>query len=193
MRPRLAAAPRAARSSAAFSAAATARPRVRRSAARRAPAWCSRLAARKCVSARAPSRRHAAGADDGPRARAARKQGYRLGSVTVRGAGARCTKPIASPAAPRCCRSQRVGAAIEVLLCSGFPTQLLLIGVLSSSGMRMQTESGGCLRSSSSPSRCSTPCWSSDWSSCSSVRMASARVTCSLGIAAICCGKRCWA
>ena len=37
---------------------------------------------------------------------------------------------------------QRIGAAIEVALCSGFPTQLLLIGLLSSVGVRMQTESG---------------------------------------------------
>ena len=37
---------------------------------------------------------------------------------------------------------QRIGAAIEVLLCSGFPTQLLLIGLLSSAGLRMQTEAG---------------------------------------------------
>ena len=37
---------------------------------------------------------------------------------------------------------QRVGAAIEVLLCSGFPTQILLIGFLSSVGLRMQTDAG---------------------------------------------------
>jgi membrane protease YdiL (CAAX protease family) len=38
--------------------------------------------------------------------------------------------------------AQRVGAAIEVILCSGFPTQLLLIGFLSSAGLRMQTDAG---------------------------------------------------
>jgi CAAX protease family protein len=38
--------------------------------------------------------------------------------------------------------AQRVGAALEVLICSGFPTQVLLIGVLTSVGMRMQTDAG---------------------------------------------------
>ena len=37
---------------------------------------------------------------------------------------------------------QRAGAAIEILLCSGFPTQILLIGLLSSMGLRMQTDGG---------------------------------------------------
>ena len=37
---------------------------------------------------------------------------------------------------------QRAGAAIEILLCSGFPTQILLIGLLSSMGLRMQTDAG---------------------------------------------------
>ena len=47
-----------------------------------------------------------------------------------------------TPAAPQVLPVQRAGAVIEVLLCSGFPTQLLLIGLLSSIGLRMQTESG---------------------------------------------------
>ena len=47
-----------------------------------------------------------------------------------------------SPAAPRVLPVQRVGAALEVILCSGFPTQILLIGFLSSFGIRMQTEAG---------------------------------------------------
>jgi membrane protease YdiL (CAAX protease family) len=37
---------------------------------------------------------------------------------------------------------QRLGAAIEVLLCSGFPTQILLIGVLTSYGLPTQTAAG---------------------------------------------------
>lgn len=37
---------------------------------------------------------------------------------------------------------QRLGAAIEVLLCSGFPTQILLIGALTGFGMRMHAEPG---------------------------------------------------
>jgi membrane protease YdiL (CAAX protease family) len=36
----------------------------------------------------------------------------------------------------------RVAAFIEVLLCSGFPTQILLIGVMMNAGMRMQTADG---------------------------------------------------
>ena len=35
---------------------------------------------------------------------------------------------------------QRVGAALEVLLCSGFPTQILLIGILTGLGMPMRAE-----------------------------------------------------
>jgi membrane protease YdiL (CAAX protease family) len=38
--------------------------------------------------------------------------------------------------------AQRLGAAIEVLLCSGFPTQLLLIGLLTAAGMPMQSAPG---------------------------------------------------
>jgi CAAX protease family protein len=38
--------------------------------------------------------------------------------------------------------AQRLGAALEVIICSGFPTQVLLIGLLTSIGMRMQTDAG---------------------------------------------------
>ena len=37
---------------------------------------------------------------------------------------------------------ERVGAGIEVLLCSGFPTQLLLIAVMNGLGMRIFTDGG---------------------------------------------------
>jgi membrane protease YdiL (CAAX protease family) len=46
------------------------------------------------------------------------------------------------PAAPTVLPVQRLGAAVEVLLCSGFPTQVLLIGVLTAFGLRMHTEPG---------------------------------------------------
>jgi membrane protease YdiL (CAAX protease family) len=46
------------------------------------------------------------------------------------------------PAAPQVLPVQRIGAAIEVILCSGFPTQILLIGLLSAFGLRMQTDTG---------------------------------------------------
>jgi membrane protease YdiL (CAAX protease family) len=36
----------------------------------------------------------------------------------------------------------RVGAAVEILLCSGFPTQLLLLGLLTAAGMPMKTGDG---------------------------------------------------
>jgi len=37
---------------------------------------------------------------------------------------------------------ERLGALFEVVLCSGFPTQLFLIAVLTGSGMRIQTPEG---------------------------------------------------
>jgi membrane protease YdiL (CAAX protease family) len=37
---------------------------------------------------------------------------------------------------------QRLGAVLEVVLCSGFPTQVLLIGLLTAFGLRMHTEPG---------------------------------------------------
>ena len=46
------------------------------------------------------------------------------------------------PAAAHVLPVQRAAAAFEVLLCSGFPTQILLIGFLSSLGLHMQTEAG---------------------------------------------------
>lgn len=49
---------------------------------------------------------------------------------------------VAQPAAPSVLPVQRVGAAIEVFLCSGFPTQILLMRVLAGFGMHMQTETG---------------------------------------------------
>ena len=36
----------------------------------------------------------------------------------------------------------RVAAVIEILLCSGFPTQVLLIGLMAGAGMQMQTADG---------------------------------------------------
>ena len=48
----------------------------------------------------------------------------------------------APPAAPQLLPVQRIGAAIEVVLCSGFPTQILLIAILSSVGLHMQTDAG---------------------------------------------------
>jgi membrane protease YdiL (CAAX protease family) len=44
------------------------------------------------------------------------------------------------PAAPPVLPVQRAAAALEVLLCSGFPTQILLIGVLTGFGMQMRVE-----------------------------------------------------
>ena len=38
---------------------------------------------------------------------------------------------------------ERAAAALEVLLCSGFPTQLFIIGILAVFGVRLQTPNGG--------------------------------------------------
>jgi len=52
--------------------------------------------------------------------------------------------PAPAPApAPATLPVERVGALLEVILCSGLPTQLLIIGVLTMFGMRVQTGSGG--------------------------------------------------
>jgi membrane protease YdiL (CAAX protease family) len=52
--------------------------------------------------------------------------------------------PPEAAAAPRpIFPAERVAAVIEIILCSGFPTQLLLIGVLHGLGMPMQQEGGG--------------------------------------------------
>ena len=37
---------------------------------------------------------------------------------------------------------ERVAAAAEVLLCSGFPTQILLIGLMTAAGMKLRTDAG---------------------------------------------------
>ena len=46
--------------------------------------------------------------------------------------------PVRRPVPP----VERVGAVVEVVLCSGFPTQLLLVLVMATLGMRMQTADG---------------------------------------------------
>ena len=38
---------------------------------------------------------------------------------------------------------QRIGAVLEIIICSGFPTQLLLIALLGAAGMPLQTPDGG--------------------------------------------------
>lgn len=50
--------------------------------------------------------------------------------------------PADGPAGPTVLPVQRVGAFIEIILCSGFPTQIILLGVLTSLGLEMQTEAG---------------------------------------------------
>ena len=39
--------------------------------------------------------------------------------------------------------TERIGAILEVIICSGFPTQLLLIAVLRGFGMPIQSADGG--------------------------------------------------
>jgi membrane protease YdiL (CAAX protease family) len=48
--------------------------------------------------------------------------------------------PVADP--PRIAVSERIGALIEVILCSGFPTQLFLIVIMTAAGMRLPTPAG---------------------------------------------------
>jgi membrane protease YdiL (CAAX protease family) len=50
--------------------------------------------------------------------------------------------PAEGPAGPTVLPVQRVGALIEVLLCSGYPTQIILLGLLTGLGFEMQTETG---------------------------------------------------
>jgi membrane protease YdiL (CAAX protease family) len=54
--------------------------------------------------------------------------------------------PAPEPQLPQTARPilplERLGAALEILLCTGFPTQLLLISIMTMSGMRMQTADG---------------------------------------------------
>lgn len=46
------------------------------------------------------------------------------------------------PPSRRVIPAERFAAALEVILCSGFPTQILLIGILSAAGMRMHDAAG---------------------------------------------------
>jgi membrane protease YdiL (CAAX protease family) len=48
----------------------------------------------------------------------------------------------ATPQPPRILIGQRIGALIEVLICSGFPTQLLLVTIMTAFGMRLTTADG---------------------------------------------------
>ena len=48
--------------------------------------------------------------------------------------------PVEAP--PRILPAERLGALAEVILCSGFPTQLVILAVMSGFGMRLQTASG---------------------------------------------------
>jgi membrane protease YdiL (CAAX protease family) len=50
--------------------------------------------------------------------------------------------PEAIPLRPAVLPIERVGALVEVVLCSGFPTQVLLIMIMAAFGMRMQTGDG---------------------------------------------------
>ena len=54
-------------------------------------------------------------------------------------------EPVSEPEIPAVRAIQpldRIAAFVEVLLCSGFPTQILLIGLMMNAGMRMQTADG---------------------------------------------------
>ena len=48
--------------------------------------------------------------------------------------------PVEAP--PRIQPAERLGALAEVVLCSGFPTQIVILAVMSGFGMRLQTASG---------------------------------------------------
>jgi membrane protease YdiL (CAAX protease family) len=50
--------------------------------------------------------------------------------------------PEGTPAPRRALFAERAVAALEVLICSGFPTQILLIGILTGFGMPVHTEPG---------------------------------------------------
>jgi membrane protease YdiL (CAAX protease family) len=50
--------------------------------------------------------------------------------------------PLPVPSPPPIAFSQRLGALIEVVLCSGFPTQIFIVGIMTSFGMRLTTASG---------------------------------------------------
>ncbi len=53
--------------------------------------------------------------------------------------------PVSAPveAPPRILPADRFGALVEVVLCSGFPTQLVILATMSGFGMRLQTAEGG--------------------------------------------------
>ena len=51
--------------------------------------------------------------------------------------------PITEPPSTGIHFFERIAAALEVLLCSGFPTQLFIIGILALFGVRLQTANGG--------------------------------------------------
>jgi membrane protease YdiL (CAAX protease family) len=50
--------------------------------------------------------------------------------------------PADGPAGPTVLPAHRIGAAIEIILCSGYPTQIILLGVLTSLGFEIQTDTG---------------------------------------------------
>lgn len=63
-------------------------------------------------------------------------------SASVDGFSPSPEAPADGPAGPTVLPVQRIGALIEVLLCSGYPTQIILIGILTGLGFEMQTEAG---------------------------------------------------
>lgn len=63
-------------------------------------------------------------------------------SASVDGFSPSPETPADGPAGPTVLPVQRIGAVIEVLLCSGYPTQIILIGILTGLGFEMQTEAG---------------------------------------------------
>lgn len=52
------------------------------------------------------------------------------------------SEPVPAPAGTGVLPAQRLGAAFEVLLCSGFPSQLFLLAILSGLGMSLRTADG---------------------------------------------------
>ena len=58
----------------------------------------------------------------------------------------RCVEPVSAPQVPTAVRAiqpvDRVAALVEVLFCSGLPTQVLLIALLTTAGMRPETGEG---------------------------------------------------
>jgi membrane protease YdiL (CAAX protease family) len=66
-----------------------------------------------------------------------------LSSVPHDGPTETAGPPVASSSPRRTLPIERLGAFIEVLLCSGFPTQLLVFGALTGFGMHPRTADGG--------------------------------------------------